>query len=115
MVILDGRPVGDYHAALQENLRVHGKNAEVVLIIERPAVLNSDDDGRRWTGGGGLPVGGGWRDRLGELAPGLIPIPVPVEDQKKPGYPPQTGYPPRYPGGPGGPYRSENVDLAAAD
>jgi len=35
MVILDDRSVAEYNAALDENLRVRGRGAEVVLLIER--------------------------------------------------------------------------------
>lgn len=37
MVMLDGKSEKDYEAAIQENIRVNGPEAEVVLLLERPA------------------------------------------------------------------------------
>jgi len=39
LAILDGRSVAEYNAVLQENARVHGKQAQVVFILERPDTL----------------------------------------------------------------------------
>lgn len=74
MVILDGKSAAaDYDAALRENLRLYGKKAQVVLLIERPfKPFNDDDD---WTFIRGFPA----RTNQG-LARELVPIPVPVED-----------------------------------
>lgn len=87
MVILDGKSAAQFNAALEENLRVDGKQAEVVLLIERPVKRYNDDDGESFLPG--LPS---WDNQGYEqkLAPQLVPIPIPVEDDK-PGFP---RYPP---------------------
>jgi len=90
MVILDGKSPATFAAAVQENLRVQGKNAEVVLIIERPFRTANDDDDQSFFAG--LPSLPSWGQVQGELAPELIPIPVPVEEPgQSPGSPPALG------------------------
>jgi len=90
MVILDGKSPATFAAAVQENLRVNGKNAEVVLIIERPFQMANDDDDRSFFGG--FPSFPSWGQVQGELAPELVPIPVPVdEDPLSPRSPPAPG------------------------
>mmetsp|Transcript_60106 Transcript_60106/g.105180 ORF Transcript_60106/g.105180 Transcript_60106/m.105180 type:complete len:397 (-) Transcript_60106:218-1408(-) len=88
MVILDGKSTGDFNAALQENLRVKGKEGTVVLVIERPVKFDFDDDDR-----GNLPVFNP-SPMDPEFAKALVPIPVPVEDD---GPLPPQGPPSRYP------------------
>lgn len=78
MVILDGKSPGQFNAALQENIRVQGKQAQVVLLIERPVKFyNNDKDG--WMSG--LPAMPQRPDP--KLAPQLIPIPVPTDSPEE--------------------------------
>lgn len=44
MVILDGGYFADVYAALEENKRVNGDNAELVLLVERPSSPSEDLD-----------------------------------------------------------------------
>lgn len=95
MVILDGKSVADFEAALRENERVNGKQGTVVLIVERPVKFDFDDNDR-----GNLPVGiPFWQQQEPQLGLGLKPIPVPVDDDDNGGLPPGLRPPP----GRGGP------------
>jgi hypothetical protein len=97
MVILDGRGVADFEAALRENARVDGQQAEVTLILERPVNFNSGKDDDFW---GGMPA-----KVTPEFAPGLVPIPIPVDDGKNPPGVPGP-LPPQ-----GQPRRSSNIRM----
>jgi hypothetical protein len=90
MVILDGwKSAKDYNTAIRENLRVQGGNAHVVLIIERPLKVTDEDD-QPFFPRGGFPA----RNVDERLAPQLIPIPIPVDDNPMPPFPPRQ--PPNY-------------------
>lgn len=91
MVILDGKSAAQFNAALQENLRVDGNHAEVVLLVERPIKSYNDDDDESFLPG--LPAWGNQRYEQ-NLAPQLVPIPIPVDDE--PGFPRFPPQPPRF-------------------
>eukprot|EP00747_Dinoflagellata_sp_TGD_P057245 gnl/TRDRNA2_/TRDRNA2_150545_c0_seq2.p1 gnl/TRDRNA2_/TRDRNA2_150545_c0~~gnl/TRDRNA2_/TRDRNA2_150545_c0_seq2.p1 ORF type:complete len:418 (-),score=46.00 gnl/TRDRNA2_/TRDRNA2_150545_c0_seq2:136-1389(-) len=84
MVILDGKHTADCNAALQENIRVNGKQAQVVLLIERPIKKVNDDSDQTLSGGFRWGVDP-------RLLPQLMPIPIPVDDRPMP---PGPGSPP---------------------
>jgi len=104
MVILDGRPAAEYYAALKENLRLNGKEAEVVLIVERP--VETDPNGDKGAFGGFFDDDDGKKKRFfsslinePEPMPDLVAIPIPVEKDDPSPFPPgyrrtTTGMPP---------------------
>jgi hypothetical protein len=86
IVILDGRSVAEFNAALEANVG----QASVVLIVERPVKFWGEEDGPSFWGGITLAA------RQDGLNPGLVPIPIPVEKD-----PDNGGLPPGFPRPPG--------------
>lgn len=71
MAMLDNNGAGAYQAAILANERAHGKNAKVVLVIERSVSDPNNDDDWFKPGGPGFPqlVSNGW-DKMVEAAGG---------------------------------------------
>eukprot|EP00427_Karlodinium_veneficum_P026386 CAMPEP_0169210734 /NCGR_PEP_ID=MMETSP1016-20121227/15374_1 /TAXON_ID=342587 /ORGANISM="Karlodinium micrum, Strain CCMP2283" /LENGTH=517 /DNA_ID=CAMNT_0009288297 /DNA_START=365 /DNA_END=1918 /DNA_ORIENTATION=- len=92
MVMFDGKSVAAYNAALEENERAGGREAEVVLLIERPFNMKLDDDKFF-----GLPI------RNNPNVP--IPILIPRDDNSDGGIPGLPA-PPQGPMPPQGPFSS---------
>jgi len=88
MVILNSKDaVPEFNAALQANLRERGRESEVVLIIERPFLMNTPDDSN-YRRQGGYPM----KVKLQEQ---MLPIPVRVDkDDELPRAPPPPPRPP---------------------
>jgi hypothetical protein len=100
MAMLDGMAVSQYDAVLAENKRQNQDT--VVLLIERPINLRNGQEDEGFSGGLRLPSWG----QQPQMEPVLVPIPIPVEPDRRPGdagnpgageiggrYGPGNGYP----------------------